>query len=217
MLSRPIAVCPECGCTAQGSVPGSLSASSSSPYRLGSGPTCSPGNDAKEEGEITGDRASPASLSPTRSPCIAVAGNEHSARLLDLGPRLPGKRPAWTALPGQLGTHAPQPAASSTQWIDERFQAVDDITFTADRQSRIDRARSTQDDRRPPHPASRRPALASTGPAVSSGAVKAAYYSAAFILRSLAAELLDTDPEEFDVSNVRQVELADGQKAGRSF
>ena len=51
-------------------------------------------------------------------------------------------------------------------------------------------------------------------PLMSFGGVKAAYYSAAFIIRSLAAEMLDTDPEEFDVSNVRQVELEDGQKAG---
>lgn len=38
-----------------------------------------------------------------------------------------------------------------------------------------------------------------------SGSVKAAYYSAAFLLRSIIAERLDTDPEEFDVSNVRLV------------
>ena len=44
--------------------------------------------------------------------------------------------------------------------------------------------------------------------------MQAAYYSAAFILRSLAAELLDTDPDEFEVSNVRQIELATGQRAG---
>jgi hypothetical protein len=46
------------------------------------------------------------------------------------------------------------------------------------------------------------------------GGVKAAYYSAAFILRSVIADELDTDPEEIDVSNVRQVELGDGTRAG---
>lgn len=45
-------------------------------------------------------------------------------------------------------------------------------------------------------------------------AVKAAYYSAAFILRSVVAEVLDIDPEEIDISNVRAVELHDGTWAG---
>lgn len=45
-------------------------------------------------------------------------------------------------------------------------------------------------------------------------AVKAAYYSAAFILRSVVAEELDIDPEEIDISNVRLVELDDGTCAG---
>jgi hypothetical protein len=63
-----------------------------------------------------------------------------------------------------------------------------------------------------------RPASVSRGltldPLASRGAVKAAFYSAAFIMRSLAAEMLDTDPEEFDVSNVRQVELDSADKVG---
>ncbi len=45
-------------------------------------------------------------------------------------------------------------------------------------------------------------------------AVKAAYYSAAFILRSVIAETLDIDPEEIDISNVRAIELEDGTSAG---
>lgn len=45
-------------------------------------------------------------------------------------------------------------------------------------------------------------------------AVKAAYYSAAFILRSVVAEELDIDPEEIDISTVRAIELNDGTRAG---
>lgn len=45
-------------------------------------------------------------------------------------------------------------------------------------------------------------------------AVKAAHYSAAFILRSVVAEELDIDPEEIDISNVRAVELDGGTWAG---
>jgi hypothetical protein len=45
-------------------------------------------------------------------------------------------------------------------------------------------------------------------------AVKAAYYSAAFVLRSVVAEELDIDPEEIDISTVRIVELDDGTYVG---
>jgi hypothetical protein len=43
---------------------------------------------------------------------------------------------------------------------------------------------------------------------------QAALYSAAFILRRVAAERLDIDPEELDVSGVRQVELDNGARVG---
>lgn len=45
-------------------------------------------------------------------------------------------------------------------------------------------------------------------------AVKAAYYSAAFLVRTMAAERLDIDPEELDISNVRNVPLPDGHRVG---
>ena len=47
-------------------------------------------------------------------------------------------------------------------------------------------------------------------PNANSGAVKGAYFSAAFILRSVASDLLDIDPDEIDISNVRQIPLDDG-------
>jgi len=48
----------------------------------------------------------------------------------------------------------------------------------------------------------------------SSAGVKAAFYSAAFILRSVAADLLDVDSEEIVVSNVRARPLKDGVSVG---
>ena len=45
-------------------------------------------------------------------------------------------------------------------------------------------------------------------------AVKAAYYSAVFILRAVVAEELDIDPEEFDISNVRVVDIDEQTYAG---
>ena len=44
--------------------------------------------------------------------------------------------------------------------------------------------------------------------------MKAAYYSAALIVRAAAADRLDIDPEELDISNVRRIELTDGSFAG---
>jgi hypothetical protein len=51
-------------------------------------------------------------------------------------------------------------------------------------------------------------------PGTQGSAVKAAYYSAAFIIRSAAAQLLDIDPEELDISNVRRIQNPDGVFVG---
>ncbi|MCT7952528.1 DEAD/DEAH box helicase [Ancylothrix sp. C2] len=42
-------------------------------------------------------------------------------------------------------------------------------------------------------------------PLANNSAIKAAFYSAAFIIRSVAAEELDIDPEEFEISGLRQI------------
>jgi len=52
-------------------------------------------------------------------------------------------------------------------------------------------------------------------PLAEGSAVKAAFYSAAFIVRAVTAEELDIDPEELDVSGLRQVELEEtGENVG---
>lgn len=45
-------------------------------------------------------------------------------------------------------------------------------------------------------------------------AIRAAYYSAAFILRSTAADYLDIDPEELEISTIRRIESSPGVFAG---
>ena len=45
-------------------------------------------------------------------------------------------------------------------------------------------------------------------------AIRAAYYSAAFILRSTAADYLDIDPEELEISTIRRIESSHGTFAG---
>ena len=95
------------------------------------------------------------------------------------------------------------------QWIDERFQNNSNgVKFKQQGESekiaivlRI------------------KPAIVPQGlcldPIASGSAIKAAFYSAAFIIRSVVAQELDIDPEELDVSGLRQVELEEtGEKIG---
>ncbi|MCW5319320.1 DEAD/DEAH box helicase [Nostoc sp. KVJ3] len=52
-------------------------------------------------------------------------------------------------------------------------------------------------------------------PIAAGSAIKAAFYSAAFIIRAVASQQLDIDPEELDISGLRQVELeGTGEKVG---
>src|SRR5262249_54505620 len=100
------------------------------------------------------------------------------------------------------------------QWIDERFQAADGMTFTAAgpvEDLALAAPKTTDVLRIRPNAI---PDGITLDPLNSHGAVKAAYYSAASILQSLAAELLDTATEEFDVSNVRQVDFDGTRKVG---
>ncbi len=98
------------------------------------------------------------------------------------------------------------------QWIDERFQD-DGIIFTPTSETETIAivAPKTTDLLRI-QPASTPKGL-TLDPLRTQGA-RAAYYSAAFIIKAVAAQELDIDPDEFDISNVRQVNLQDGEKAG---
>ena len=49
---------------------------------------------------------------------------------------------------------------------------------------------------------------------VGAAGIRAAYYSAAFVLKAVSAGRLDIDPDELDISNVRQVDTEDGSKVG---
>lgn len=115
------------------------------------------------------------------------------------------------------------------QWIDERFQNVrgdDNVQFTAETQNIDNLAlaapKTTDVLRIQPHSVRQilcldllaRDPFGRMSQMGQGGAVKAAYYSAAFILRSVFAEELDIDPEEIDISNVRAIELADETFAG---
>ena len=101
------------------------------------------------------------------------------------------------------------------QWIDERFQNKNNVKFKQQGESEkiaIVAPKTTGVLRI-------KPAAVPDGlcldPIARGSAVKAAFYSAAFMVRAVAAQELDIDPEELDVSGLRQAELQDtGEKVG---
>ena len=117
----------------------------------------------------------------------------------------------------------------SHQWIDERYQNVrgdNNVMFNAETAQAdtiaLAAPKVTDVLRIRPHAVQQalcldllaRDAQGRMSRSGQGAAVKAAYYSAAFILRSVVAEKLDIDPEEIDISNVRAVELDDGTWTG---
>lgn len=108
----------------------------------------------------------------------------------------------------------------SSQWIDERYQKTakrkseDGVEFQASEPlERIALAAPKTTDLFRVKPAAIPWGLC-LDPVKKGAAVKAAFYSAAFVIRAVAAEKLDIDPEEIDISNVRRVEQPDGEYAG---
>ncbi len=98
-----------------------------------------------------------------------------------------------------------------SQWIDERYQSnkadgvkvkfenteeSEELAIVAPKTTGVLRIK---------------PAAVSAGlcldPIAPGSAIKAAFYSAAFIIRAVAAQELDIDPDELDISGLRQVEL----------
>ena len=94
------------------------------------------------------------------------------------------------------------------QWIDERFQKKNDgVKFKQQGESEkiaIIAPKTTGVFRIKPATI---PAGLCLDPIASGSAIKAAFYSAAFMIRAVAAQELDIDPEELDISGLRQVEL----------
>lgn len=99
----------------------------------------------------------------------------------------------------------------SDQWIDDRFQQggnagvqfesqgePEELAIAAPKTTGVLRIK----------PATVPPGLC-LDPLAFGAAVKAAFYSAAFTVRSVTAENLDIDPEELEVSGLRQVQLED--------
>ncbi|MBD2317383.1 DEAD/DEAH box helicase [Phormidium tenue] len=102
----------------------------------------------------------------------------------------------------------------SNQWIDERFHnKANGVKFTKTGETEkiaIVAPKTTGVLRIQPVNV---PEGLCLDPITHGSAIKAAFYSAAFIVRSVTAQELDIDPEELDVSGLRQVDL-NGAKVG---
>jgi hypothetical protein len=181
-----------------------------------------PGEDAKEDSEffLTTGASSVAESDP--GPCSPIPGTNSAISLSPHGRVFRINNRRGQLFIGATGTASWQDRAGRRhhelphQWVDERFQNVPEagVAFTADGvPETLGLAAPKTTDLLRIRPAQIPPGL-SLNPLDKRGAVKAAYYSAAFILRAVAADLLDIDPEELDISNVRQVTLDMGDKAG---
>ncbi len=203
--------CPKCGCqndhdpafrTFQFAVPLAFRSS------LG------PGSDAIEDVEFLPIGVSTVAESD-QVPCEPTAGTNSAISFTKSGRVYRVNDRQGRLFNGAVGTaqRGSSGRRLENQWIDNRFQEADQLIFTTSTEPEsvaIVAPKSTDVLRI--RPESIRPGLW-LDPVGSMG-VKAAYYSAAFILKAIAAEVLDIDPDEFDISNVRQVELADGMKVG---
>jgi len=196
--------CPECGASATGDPAFKVFPIA---VPLGFRTDFSWGEDAKEDADllITGassiaesDPAPPAPRPPTNSStAISTAGrvlrvNDRRGRLFD----------------GNLGALS----TVNGEWIDLRFQEPGTFNATGAAESVAIVAPKTTDVLRI------RPTLIPAGftldPLSQASAVKAAYYSASFIVRAAAAQLLDIDPEELDINSVRRIQNPDGTYVG---
>ena len=104
------------------------------------------------------------------------------------------------------------------QWIDERYQnRSDGVQFTlggANEKVALVAPKTTDIVRISPNVTPVGLCLDPLVAGIQSAAIRASYFSAAFLLQSMAAEKLDIDPEEIDISNLRRVTSSQGSSVG---
>jgi DEAD/DEAH box helicase domain-containing protein len=176
------------------------------------------GEDAKEEGEILssgiGTVAESSQMASQELPGTNAIIGFSAGRVFRIntnhGQLFLGARGTASLARGQ--------ARLEHQWIENRFQNEPDLgvaTFVPETPpDRVALAAPKTTDVLRIHPAAvpsglrldpLAPAAADAHLRATGASVKASYYSGAFILRSVASELLDIDPEELNVSNLRAV------------
>ena len=180
------------------------------------------GDDAKEDAEIifggttsvAESDSGPLGHRPGTNTSLAVSTSGRVLRLNDRRAQLfEGCNGEASFLTG--------PSSLSNQWIDKRFQTPDgEIPVRANSQFEqiaLAAPKTTDVLRLTAHTIPEGIVLDQLRKGLNrlqGAAIRAAYYSAAFILRSTAADYLDIDPEELEISTVRRIESSPGIYAG---
>jgi DEAD/DEAH box helicase domain-containing protein len=169
------------------------------------------GEDAKEDNEILVSGSGVVAQSDN-SPYSPVPLTNTSLAIPPIGRvfRLNTRR--GSLFSGSLGTASLANGLRrfANQWIDDRYQLPGDVgvQFAASGQPdqfAVVSPKTTDVLRLRPTNVPGGMCLDPLFPTIQGSAVKAAYFSGAFILRAIAADRLDIDPEEIDISNLRAV------------
>lgn len=179
------------------------------------------GDDAKEEPEFLTSGASSVAETDQAS-LVHVVGTNSSTALSEKGRIFKVNDANGQLFTGNTGATAIRKGTPlQHQWVDARYVLPDGpIPFTPDQAAEsiaLISPKTTDVFRLAP--SSIPPGLFldpwRTGVSRLAGtAIRSAYYSAAFIIRSVAADLLDIDPEEMEISAVRRIQHQDGAFVG---
>lgn len=169
------------------------------------------GDDAKEDNEILVSGSGVVAQSDDSQP-TPVDGTNSSLAIPPIGRVFRINTRRGLLFSGSLGRASLTNGinAFDHQWIDDRYQAGGDLGVQFRPTGQPDRfaiasPKTTDVLRVRPTDIPAGLCLDPLFPTIQGAAVKAAYYSSAFILRALAADRLDIDPEEIDISNLRAV------------
>ena len=206
--------CPECGCEAD-SDPAFRTFLFAVPLAFRA--SFDRGRDAREDTEFLPTGVSTVAESD-QAPCLRVDGTNSAIAFSKSGRVYRINDRQGRLFHGAIGTTKREDSHHEleNQWIDNRFQKIDKLSFSKTKENEeivIVAPKSTDVLRIRPESVLQGVRLDPVNPVGEVG-IRAAYYSAAFILKAVAAEKLDIDPDEFDISSVRQVELGDGTKVG---
>lgn len=210
-LAEPdLGPCPTCGRTAM------VKAETAVPR--GFRTDLSRGDDAVPDDDQQGTRTASSLAEADGTPTAPRAGTNTSTRLAS-GRTYRVNDLNGALFAGRLGSAARSGTRLEGQWLSQEHiptGAGSQLTFTPAAGTGLEQlallSPKTTDVLRI-HPTATPPGL-ELDPSANSSAVKAAYYSAAFIMRAIAAEALDIDPDELEINDVRQANLPDGTAAG---
>ena len=203
--------CPSCGCP-QGGEPEFQAFPYAVPLAFRA--SLGPGSDALEDAEFLPTGVATVAESD-QQPCQQVAGTNSAIAFSESGRVYRVNNRQGLLFNGATGTaqRGSSGARLENQWIDQRFQDGDKLQFTRSSESeRIAIVAPKTTDLLRIRPETVVPGLWLNP--VGAAGIRAAYYSAAFILKAVSAGRLDIDPDELDISNVRQVDTVDGSKVG---